>query len=146
MGKTFTESLKSVRIRSNARRPHRVPNKQRKNEPNFEESLGELERIVNELESGDLGLGDALHAYEEGIKHLKRCHDLLEKAERRIELLSGVDADGNSVAAPFDEHATDDLTEKASKRGRKRTAGTQSRPPDRDAADPPNVDDPESLF
>ena len=59
----------------------------------FEESLGELEKIVAELESGKLGLSDALARYEEGVKHLKGCQQLLEMAERKIELLSGVDAE-----------------------------------------------------
>src|SRR5215470_5717111 len=64
----------------------------------FEDSLKELEKIVGELESGKLGLSDALARYEEGVKHLKGCQQLLEMAERKIELLSGVDADGNPIA------------------------------------------------
>ena len=47
----------------------------------------ELEKIVAELESGKLGLSDALARYEEGVKHLKGCQQLLEMAERKIELL-----------------------------------------------------------
>lgn len=125
-----------------------MASKQRKNDdPTFEQSLADLERVVNALEAGDLGLGEALQAYEEGIKHLKLCHKLLEKAERRIELLSGVDADGNAVAEPFDEHATDDLAEKAIARGRKRTAAKPCPPSkNEDPFDLPDVDDPESLF
>ena len=63
----------------------------------------ELEKIVAELESGKLGLSDALARYEEGVKHLKGCQQLLEMAERKIELLSGVDADGNPITEPFEE-------------------------------------------
>ena len=69
----------------------------------FEDSLEELEKIVAELESGKLGLSDALARYEEGVKHLKGCQQLLEMAERKIELLSGVDADGNPITEPFEE-------------------------------------------
>ena len=50
-------------------------------------------QIVGELESGKLGLSDALARYEQGVKHLKACQQLLERAERKIELLSGVDAE-----------------------------------------------------
>jgi exodeoxyribonuclease VII small subunit len=114
-------------------------------EPTFEESLQELERIVDELEAGELGLGDALDAYELGIKHLKVCHKLLEGAERRIELLSGVDANGNAISEPFEEHLSDDLTEQASSRGRKRTSGRTSRDAT-DSVDSANVDDPRALF
>lgn len=114
-------------------------------EPTFEESLQALERIVDELEGGELGLGDALDAYEDGVKHLKLCHKLLEKAERRIELLSGVDADGSAVAEPFEEHLSDDLTEQASSRSRKRTSRGSARG-ETGSSDAANVDDPGALF
>jgi exodeoxyribonuclease VII small subunit len=121
-------------------------NQTTEDEPSFEQSLAELERIVDELEAGNLGLGDALEAYEVGIKHLKLCHKLLETAERRIELLSGVDAAGNAIAAPFDEHFSEDLAERASSRSRKRTATHNSSPHELEPCDGAAVDDPRSLF
>ena len=95
----------------------------------FEESLGELEKIVAELESGKLGLSDALARYEEGVKHLKGCQQLLESAERKIELLSGVDAEGNPITQPFDESDGDSLEAKAAARGQRRTSGAKSPSP-----------------
>jgi exodeoxyribonuclease VII small subunit len=65
-----------------------------------------LEEIVHQLEEGDLGLSEAMSRYEEGVKLLRQSFDLLERAERKIELLSGVDADGNPVTQPFDDEAT----------------------------------------
>jgi len=56
-------------------------------EPKFEKLLEELERLVAELEEGDLGLDDALKKYEAGVKAYKKCRALLEKAERKIEIL-----------------------------------------------------------
>jgi exodeoxyribonuclease VII small subunit len=88
----------------------------------FEDSLAELESIVAELESGKLGLSDALARYEQGVKHLKACQQLLARAERRIELLSGVDADGNPITEPFDHRETDSMEEKASTRSQRRTS------------------------
>jgi exodeoxyribonuclease VII small subunit len=88
----------------------------------FEESLAELEKIVSELESGKLGLSEALARYEQGVAHLKSCQQLLERAERKIELLSGVDADGNPITQPFDEAESETLEEKAAARGGRRTA------------------------
>lgn len=85
----------------------------------FEDSLAKLEGIVEDLEAGELGLADALASYEEGVARLRRCHAQLEAAERRIELLSGVDADGNPVTEPFDDSATADSP---AARGEKRTA------------------------
>jgi exodeoxyribonuclease VII small subunit len=87
----------------------------------FEQSLEELEKIVAELESGKLGLSEALARYEQGVKHLKGCQELLEQAERRIELLSGFDADGNPITEPFDEAEMDSLEAKAAARGQRRT-------------------------
>ncbi|HEX5472565.1 MAG TPA: exodeoxyribonuclease VII small subunit [Lacipirellulaceae bacterium] len=92
----------------------------------FEESLEELEKIVAELESGKLGLSDALARYEEGVKHLKGCQQLLEMAERKIELLSGVDADGNPIAEPFEEGEVESLEAKAAARAGRRTSVSKS--------------------
>jgi exodeoxyribonuclease VII small subunit len=92
----------------------------------FEESLEALEKIVAELESGKLGLSDALARYEQGVKHLKGCQQLLERAERKIELLSGVDADGNPITQPFDEGDIDSLEAKAAARGLRRTSVAKS--------------------
>ncbi|NIP85190.1 MAG: exodeoxyribonuclease VII small subunit [Planctomycetales bacterium] len=76
----------------------------RKSRPaSFEEALAELEQIVHDLEEGQIGLADALGRYEQGVQLLQECYQLLEKAERRIQLLSGVDADGNPLVEPFEE-------------------------------------------
>ena len=88
-----------------------MPKKQPKkkadpDQPSFEEALAQLEEIVNNLEEGDLGLNEALFQYEKGVKLLRQSYDLLQKAERRIELLSGVDADGNPIKQPLDDQAT----------------------------------------
>lgn len=104
--------------------------------PPFEESLEELEAIVADLEGGELGLADALGRYEEGVKRLKQCHAQLEAAERKIELLSGVDADGNPVTAPFDDAATADDA----------SPGARSRRRSAKPADGEDVDDSTRLF
>lgn len=75
-------------------------------EPNFEEALRGLERAVAALESGELGLDDALKHYEEGLVHLGRCKALLDHAERRVALLTGVDTDGTPQTVPFDAGPT----------------------------------------
>jgi len=95
----------------------------------FEESLHELEKIVAELESGKLGLSDALARYEEGVKHLKGCQQLLEMAERKIELLSGVDADGNPITERFEETDNESLEGKAAGRAVRRTGVVKSTAP-----------------
>jgi exodeoxyribonuclease VII small subunit len=86
----------------------------------FEEALAELERIADKLEDGELPLDEALALYETGVRRLRRCHALLENAERKITLLSGVADDGAAVTEPFEEpDAT--LEEKAATRSRRRS-------------------------
>ena len=55
--------------------------------PNFEDSLQQLNEAVRRLESGDLALEEALQAFEEGIRHSRDCHRLLQRAEERIEMI-----------------------------------------------------------
>jgi exodeoxyribonuclease VII small subunit len=54
----------------------------------FETSLKKLEQIVRELESGDVGLGDSLKRFEEGIALYRQCRQTLEGAEKKIKILS----------------------------------------------------------
>jgi exodeoxyribonuclease VII small subunit len=111
----------------------------------FEDSLAELESIVAELESGKLGLSDALGRYEQGVRHLKACQQLLQRAERRIELLSGVDADGNPITQSLDDRDLDSLETKAAARGQRRTSGAKS-PSGRSPSRDDDMDDPGRLF
>lgn len=53
----------------------------------FEEALEELETIAQELESGELGLDEAIERYGEGISYARYCQKKLEDAERKIEIL-----------------------------------------------------------
>ena len=53
----------------------------------FEKALEKLERIVEELEEGNLSLDDSFKKYEEGVKLTRTCQQKLEKAKARIEVL-----------------------------------------------------------
>ena len=101
-----------------------------KSSPSFEQSLQQLEAIVRQLEEGQLGLSEGLAEYERGIKLLKRCYDALELAERRIEKLSGIDADGNPLTEPFDEREAEDAA--PTRKPTKRRARTPKPPRDDD--------------
>ncbi len=68
--------------------------------------MAELEQIVHDLEEGELDLNQALNRYELGVRRLKDCHSLLQKAERKIERLTGIDAAGEPLTEPFDDTAT----------------------------------------
>jgi exodeoxyribonuclease VII small subunit len=62
-------------------------------EKTFESSLAELEKIVEQLEEGDLPLEESLKLFENGVKLSRECRERLSDAERRIEVLMK-DGDG----------------------------------------------------
>jgi exodeoxyribonuclease VII small subunit len=68
---------------------------------NFETSLEELERIVRELEQGELTLEKSLELFEQGVKLSRECQERLTQAERRIEILMR-DNQGRAAVRPFD--------------------------------------------
>ena len=55
----------------------------------FEDSIKELEKIVESLEKGDCGLSESLDLFEKGIKLSKECSDMLDKAEKKVSVLIG---------------------------------------------------------
>jgi exodeoxyribonuclease VII small subunit len=54
----------------------------------FESAITELEKIVKQLEEGDLPLDTSLALFERGVSLSRYCHDQLGSAERRIEQLT----------------------------------------------------------
>ena len=54
---------------------------------NLEKSLADLEKLVEELESGDLPLEKAMKKFEEGIKLTRGCQTALQEAEQKVEIL-----------------------------------------------------------
>ena len=62
-------------------------------EVSFEENMERLEKIVAELEKGELNLDDSVKKFEEGINISKKCNDILEKAEKKITILLKTDDD-----------------------------------------------------
>ena len=59
----------------------------------FEEQMEELEKIVSELEKGDLNLDASVTKFEEGIKISKECNKTLEEAEKKITMLVNKDGE-----------------------------------------------------
>ena len=55
--------------------------------PSFEAGLQELERIVKEMESGELPLERALELFEKGMQVSETCRKQLQEAETRVEIL-----------------------------------------------------------
>ena len=68
--------------------------------PKFEESLSRLEKIVDELEKGDIPLEKSLSLFEEGVKLSGACRKELEDAEGKVEIL--LKQNGKLQAEPFE--------------------------------------------
>jgi exodeoxyribonuclease VII small subunit len=72
------------------------------NNKDFETSLKKLEKIVSDLENGDLPLEESIKTFEEGVKLTKHCQNLLSKAELKIQKLVE-SKDGSVDLETFDE-------------------------------------------
>ncbi len=69
-------------------------------EPGFDEVLDRLRVVVERLEGGKLSLEESLAAYEEGVSLARRGHALLDRAEKRVEVLVRAGSSGIEVS-PF---------------------------------------------
>lgn len=67
----------------------------------FEEDLKKLQKIVEELSSGKITLGESLKKYEEGVKIAQSCSATLAQAQRKVELL--MKKDGKLVLEKFED-------------------------------------------
>jgi len=83
-------------------------------EMKFEEALKKLEKIVDELEDGNIPLDDALGKYEEGIRLSKMCAKKLEAAKKKVEILLKSE-DGSVELKPFDEKIAEEEAPKKKK-------------------------------
>jgi exodeoxyribonuclease VII small subunit len=59
----------------------------------FEQTMKELESVVDRLERGEVALEESIALYERGAKLKKRCEDELKRAEEKVAAIT-LDADG----------------------------------------------------
>jgi exodeoxyribonuclease VII small subunit len=67
----------------------------------FETAVEELEKILTLIESGDLGLEETLVKYERGNFLIQHCREVLNAAEKQIEVISK-GPDGTLTTRPFE--------------------------------------------
>jgi exodeoxyribonuclease VII small subunit len=72
----------------------------------FEQSLKQLEKIVAELESGDIPIESAMKKFEEGVELSKYCSQILDETEKKVALLMK-NSDSKIVETSFFENDTD---------------------------------------
>ncbi len=66
----------------------------------FEQSLTDLQNLVERLENGELSLEDSLTAFEQGVRLTRDCQAALAQAEQKVQIL--MERDGALEEAPFD--------------------------------------------
>ncbi|PZU25809.1 exodeoxyribonuclease VII small subunit [Stenotrophomonas sp. PS02298] len=72
----------------------------------FEQSLEELEQLVEKMEAGDLSLDQSLTAYERGVGLYRQCQQALEQAELRVRLVT--DPAQPEKSEPFESSGNED--------------------------------------
>ena len=72
---------------------------EKKTTVNFEKAIKDLEKIVEDLESGELSLEQSLKTFEKGIKLTRQCQGELEKAELKVKKL--VEENGELKTKPL---------------------------------------------
>ena len=68
-------------------------------DPDFEQALGELEKLVERLERGDLPLDEALKAFERGVALTRHCQSSLKAAQQKVDIL--LKKSGKAELQPF---------------------------------------------
>ena len=62
--------------------------KQSEKKQTFEQALSELEKIVEKVEQGEIGLEESIEKYAQGMKLITHCREILDQAEKRIETIN----------------------------------------------------------
>lgn len=78
-------------------KPETEASDEKENPARFDESLAELEQLVENLEKGDLTLEDSLAQFERGVTLARQCRESLAAAEQKVEILLQRD-DGEELA------------------------------------------------
>ncbi len=86
----------------------------------FEKAMEKLEKIVEDLETGNIALDEALKKYEEGVKLSRICRERLSQAEKKIEVLTRA-MDGTLKKEPFDPETAEESPRKSAKESRSKT-------------------------
>jgi len=73
----------------------------KKNTTIFEDSLEELEQLVEQMEQGDLSLEESLKSFERGVKLTNTCQKALQSAEQKVQIL--LEKNGKQTLEPFDD-------------------------------------------
>jgi exodeoxyribonuclease VII small subunit len=80
-----------------------MPSKKSSEAFNFEQSVEQLQTIIERMEQGNLPLEESLQRFEEGIALIRKCQQALEQAQQKVEILTK-DQNEEKVK-PFEDEA-----------------------------------------
>lgn len=69
----------------------------------FEQAIENLEKIVSEIESGEVPLEESIEKYAQGIALVKQCRAILDSAEKKIQMLTAKEGNGLEVDGELPE-------------------------------------------
>lgn len=93
----------------------------------FEKALERLEKIVADLETGNISLDEALKKYEEGVELSRACQKKLVQAEKKIEILTkGLDGSLKRESFEMEEEGASDAPKRSPKAVRKKISGGEN--------------------
>ncbi len=69
----------------------------------FEQALAGLEKIVTEIEEGKVSLEESIEKYAQGIALVKQCREILDRAEKKIQVLAKGEGGQAEVTGELEE-------------------------------------------
>lgn len=73
---------------------------------NYEKSIKDLEKLVEQMESGDLSLENSLKNFEKGIKLTRECQAALKTAEQKVQIL--IEENGQAFLEELEDDEIED--------------------------------------
>ena len=94
--------MNAAAVLSDAQAGRYVMNEKSKKDTGFEPALGELEALIEQLESGELSLDQSLKQFKRGVELTRHCQSILDQAQQVVEQL--IDPADESSAAPLESN------------------------------------------
>jgi len=78
------------------------------NELTYEQAVAKLEALIDQIESGEIGLEESLKQYEQGAQLIARCQAILNRAEQKLAKLKVPEDEDDEVEAAVEEADEDE--------------------------------------
>jgi exodeoxyribonuclease VII small subunit len=83
---------------------------QKKTKKTFEQALAELEKIVEQIEQGEVPLEESIEKYGQGLTLIRQCRSILDQAEQKIQLLAQTEDGRLETRGELPEDSSEEAT------------------------------------